>query len=800
MPTLFRPFLVATLVLLPGLPGARQVAFEARLAELSDALEHARREAHVPGMSIAVVRDDEVVFARGWGLADVEAERAADEHTVYAVGSTTKAFTAALVGMLVDEGELDWDDPVTEYLPYFDLQVRSEDEGAVCTLRDLLSHRHGFSRMSMLWLSPEVTREEILRVAAGAEPWDDFRTSFHYCNVTYLAAGVAAGVAAGTTWDELMRERLLEPLEMSSSTLSVSDAGPELAVGYSWEETAGRLEPERLVALDAIGPAGSLNADVLDMAQWVRLQLAKGVRDGERLISEESFLETWSPQVSMGGGSSYGLGWMLHERNGHRLVEHGGNIGGFSAQVGMAPDEGLGYVLLMNLSAAPLQQRSLGLVFDALLGERVGDSGSEDVAAVEAGAADLPTYLGVYVANFATFRDEEFEVRETESGLALHIPSQQTFDLKAPDDRGRWGFVLTDQIEVSFERDGRGEVTGLTIHQNGFDFLVPREGRSVGTGVPAEELEKYVGSYVHEGGKTVEVALVQGGLAFLDGNEMLPLRSPDETGHARMRARADLGATFVLDERGDVLALDWHNREAEPKRFDRVQAASRAELPSVEELLRLRKQDERTAALSVSGGTRIEGQVRIPQAGLEGTLTTYTRGADAHALHLDFGKFGRIDLATRDGRAWSYNPMTGLEELAGHERMQALLEHPSSIEGDWTEYYDDVAVLRTETLEGRPVHVVRLTKGDFPPRTCWVDAETGDVVRLEQVMVEGSIRIPVTLVYSEFEDFGGLRRATRVVSENPATGRTELRFEEIETGLDLPDERFQLTEPDSTKR
>jgi len=789
-------FLLAVVASTPSARSAQGDTLEARLAELAETLELARQEAHVPGMSLAVVKDDEIVFARGFGFADVEAEREATEHTVYAAGSTTKAFTATLVGMLVDDGKLDWDDPVTDYLPYFDLQVQSEDANAACTLRDLLSHRHGFSRMSALWLSPEVTREEILRTAAGAEPWDGFREGFHYCNVTYLAAGVAAGVAAGKSWDELMVERLLEPLEMTSSTLSISEAGDELAVGYTWEETGGRHERERLVSLNGIGPAGSLNANVLDMAQWVRLQLAKGRRGDEQLISEESLLETWSPQISMGGSSSYGLGWMLHERDGRSIVEHGGNIGGFSAQVGMVPEENLGFVLLMNLSAAPLQQSSLGLVFDALLSERAPDA----AVAVEAGAVDTDEYLGVYVANFATFRDEEFEVRATESGLALDIPSQRTFDLKNPDEEGRWGFVLTDEIAISFERTSADGVTGLTIHQNGFDFLVPRRGFAVESEVPVEELEKYVGEYTHEGGKTVGVELVQGGLAFLDGAKLLPLQAPDATGHARMRARADLGATFRLDAEGRVESLDWHNADNPTKLFVRQAPAATRDLPSVEDIFRLRKQAERTAALTAMGGTKITGQVWVPQAGLRGTATTLTRGVDAHALHIDFGKFGRIDLVVRGSEGWSYNSMMGVEELTGHELTQAQLEHPVSIDGDWNTYYDEVEVVRNDTLGDRPVHVVRLAKGDFPARMCWIDAENGDLLRIQQMLVEGSIRIPVTLDFSEFEEFDGIRRAMRVVSENQATGRTVLTFEEFETGLELEDELFQPVEPAASKR
>jgi CubicO group peptidase (beta-lactamase class C family) len=474
-------------------------------------------------MSIAIVKDDEVVWARGFGLADIATERPADEGTVYAIGSTTKAFTATLVGMLVDEGKASWDDPVTEYLPYFDLQVRSDDEHAECTLRDLLSHRHGFSRMGILWFGGKTSREEILRTAAGAEPWDDFRAGFHYCNVTYLAAGEAAGVADGSSWDELMVERIFEPLEMSSSTLTLRAArkDPRLALGYRWDEVDEQFEPERRVALENVGPAGSVNSNVVDMAQWLRLQLAQGEIDGARLISSQSLLETWAPQIEMGEAESYGLGWMLREHDGRKVVEHGGNIDGFSAQVGFMPEENLGYVLLMNLSASPLQPASLELVFDALL-----DEWPEKRA--DAAEIAFEDYTGIYVANFATFRDEQFEILVNDGQLAIDIPGQLSSDLLRPDEEGRWTSALTDRVSISFQRDDRGAVVSLTVHQGDFHFEVPRNGVEIAPEVPTEELEKYVGTFVRaKGGKRVKLSIQRGRLAMEDKGNLLAFNTPD---------------------------------------------------------------------------------------------------------------------------------------------------------------------------------------------------------------------------------------------------------------------------------
>ena len=792
--------LTACLAFAPLAGASDGPTLEQRLAKLAEQLESAREDAHIAGMSIAIVKDDAVVWARGFGLADIAAERPADEHTIYAVGSTTKAFTATLVGMLVDEGALTWDDPVTRYLPYFDLAVRSDDEHAECTLRDLLSHRHGFSRMSILWFGGDVSREEILRTAAGAEPWDDFRAAFHYCNVTYLAAGMAAGVAAESTWDALIEERIFEPLGMTATTISVTEgegeADPPLARGYEWDEVDERFELERRIDLSNVGPAGAVNSNVIDMAQWLRLQLGAGAVDGVRLISTESIRETWAPQIEMGAGAAYGLGWMLREHDGRQVVEHGGNIDGFSAEVAFMPAENLGYVLLINQSASPLRAASLGMVFDALLDEWPDES---EKSRVETEDPNFEDYTGIYIADFATFRDAPFEVLIHDDRLALDVPGQRTYDLTHPDAEGLWGFALTDQVHVSFQRDVEAAVVGLTMHQGGFHFEVPRAGLELVPEVPASELEKYVGTFVRaEGDKRVELSIEKGLLTMDDKGKWLAFETPDAEGHAALRARADFGATFATDAEGLVPSFVFHGSSGD-KLFTRLAVAPDTELPTLAEILALRDTDARIAAVQADSGTRFSGEVWIAQAGVRGTVTIFTQGKERYANHLDFGQFGRADMVARGTEAWSYNSMRGFDALKGAELTQAILDHPGAVEGDWADYFDSIEVVRNDTLDGRPVHVVRLEREGLPSRTYWVDAEHGDVLRLKQIAIEGPVRVPVTITYSDFQEFDGLRVPMGIELENPMSGRMVLTFESVTSGLELGDDVFTLVDPDASE-
>ena len=158
---------------------------EQRLTRLEAELESRRASLDIPGMAIAVVRNDEVVLARGFGLADVEAKRSVTPETLFAIGSTTKAFTAALVGTFVAEGEIGWDQPVQEVLPAFTLHVRSDSVDARATFRDLLSHRTGFARADLLWAGGKVEPARVLETIAHAEPWTDFRKEFVYNNVMF---------------------------------------------------------------------------------------------------------------------------------------------------------------------------------------------------------------------------------------------------------------------------------------------------------------------------------------------------------------------------------------------------------------------------------------------------------------------------------------------------------------------------------------------------------------------------------------------------------------------------------------
>ena len=786
LPTPVAPMPTATPTLTPTPPATvKQTAIpapgslEQRLNRLAEQLEQRREDLHIPGMAIAVVKDDEVIFARGFGLADLQNETPVTPETIFGIGSATKAFTATLVGMLVDEGEIGWDDPVTEHIPYFTLNTNGGDEDSQVTIRDMLSHRTGFTRMGVLFASRTVPREEVLLAATRAEPWVGLRERFYYSNVMYTAAGVAAGNAAGTDWDTLLAERIFEPLDMTRSNASFeqSQADPRLSLGYIWDEDLKVHEHLPTWGIDNIGPAGAINSNVLDMAQWVRFQLGFGAYDGDRLLSETQHKETWTSQIEIGGGTRYGLGWILRELRGQPVIEHGGNVDGFASQVALLPESNLGFVLLTNVSSTPLQQESINIVWETMLGE----------LAAESDAIDYRPYLGKYVTNFGPLKDVEVSVLVQYNRLAVDVPGETVYELKDPDEEGTWHFAVSDKIAVSFKRNDAGDVTLLKLYQSGRTFELPRVGVEVPVEIPLDELQKYLGSYRSEN-VDVKVVIQNNRLAIdVPGQRVFELYPPDEEGKWGFRAIDQLAVEFNESDAG----VESMTRYEAGQGFNmpRIDAAT-ASLPTVDDILALRHVDSRKVAREEMGTYLMTGTIWVPQSGVEGTFSGYVSGIDRIREDADYGKFGSVRSAVNGDRAWS-EVFGRFEELHGKRLEQAM-----AIPDDWRDFFDSIRVLNTGELDGRKVYLLKLQRGELPPATFYLDADTGDLLKSETVVLaRGGMSIPVVSRFEDFREVDGIRIPFRTISSNELSGRQVIQIDTIETNVEVNDDIFTLSPP-----
>ena len=367
-----------TLLLLALLFVAKPVAAQQlNLSGFDDYVRQALRDWEVPGVAIAIVKNDSVVFAKGYGVRRLGEPTPVDEHTVFAVGSVSKAFTAAAVATLVDDGKVSWNDPVTKHLPGFELfdpYVTRE-----LTITDLLTHRSGLDRADLLWYGTTHDRDEILRRLRFQQPSWSLRSHFGYNNNLFLAAGQLVAHVSGQSWDEWIARRLFQPLGMTSTNSSVTalQSHPNLATPHSKLE--GRVQPIPWRQIDNVGPAGSINSTAVDMAQWIRLQLGTGQYQGRQVLSRAVVQEMHTPQMIIRPEATstllfpaahfiaYGLGWFLHDYHGRKVIDHTGNIDGMSALVALLPEENLGFVILSNLNSTSLPKALEFTLLDLIL-------------------------------------------------------------------------------------------------------------------------------------------------------------------------------------------------------------------------------------------------------------------------------------------------------------------------------------------------------------------------------------------------------------------------------------------------
>ncbi|MGC5776159.1 serine hydrolase [Paenibacillus pabuli] len=326
------------------------------------------------GLAVAVIHKDEVIWQKGYGYRDLESKLEVTPHTLFAIGSSTKAFTASTAALLVDQNILEWDTPVRSYLKDFKMFDPVATERL--TIRDMLCHRSGLPRHEMVWYNSPRSRAELVSALQYLEPNEDFRNKWQYQNLMYMAAGYLVGQLKGTSWENVVQESLFNPLGMNSSVFSVDEMQlqPDFAFPYMEKDGQNIRIPFRKI--DAAGPAGSINSNLVDMIAWVQFHLNQGQQAGKQLISKEQLAVMHSPQMVCDSlfhskelpVSTYGLGWMIDSYRGHAMIHHGGAIDGFASQVAFLPEEQIGVVVLCNTNGSVVPYTTTFNIMDRLLG------------------------------------------------------------------------------------------------------------------------------------------------------------------------------------------------------------------------------------------------------------------------------------------------------------------------------------------------------------------------------------------------------------------------------------------------
>jgi CubicO group peptidase (beta-lactamase class C family) len=352
---------------------AQKESSDKNLEGFKDFVKQEMEKWKVPGCAIAIVKDGEVIFSEGFGYRDVKNELKVTPKTLFAIGSCSKAFTATAVGILVDEGKLDWDSPVREFLPTFKMHDLFATERM--TPRDLVCHRSGLPRHDAVWYNSPFSRREIFDRIKYLEPSKGFRSYWQYQNIMFMTAGYMVGQITGTTWEGFIQKRIFDPLGMNDSNFSVEDSkkATDFAFPYTLKEEEIKEIPFRNI--DNVGPAGSINSSVTDMAKWILFNLNKGKWNDNQIITEANMSQIHGPQMAMPGSikyeemlyNIYAMGWVITPYRGHLLIHHGGGIDGFISWVSFMPRDNMGLLVLTNSDSSPLTQIIGYNVYDRLL-------------------------------------------------------------------------------------------------------------------------------------------------------------------------------------------------------------------------------------------------------------------------------------------------------------------------------------------------------------------------------------------------------------------------------------------------
>lgn len=423
-------------------------------ADLDAYVARAMHTFEVPGMAVAIVKDGKVVLLKGYGVRKMGESTPVDENTLFGIGSNTKAFTAAALATLVDEGKISWDDPVYErlkgfemYDPYVSKEMR---------VRDLLCHRSGLGLGEgdlMFWPHTRFTRDDVVYRLRYLKPKTSFRTTYAYSNVMFVTAGQVVAEVSGKSWDQYLLEKIFLPLGMknTNTTSTAYKPGDDWATPHS--KIDGKLQPIAREDLDNAGPAGSINSSVADMSKWVLLQLNRGKIPGTdtRIFSEKVSQDMWAQQMIVpvrqappelknlqAHFAGYGMGWALRDYKGRKLVSHSGGVAGYVTRVMLVPEENLGVVILTNAEEDGAFESVLYHILDSYLGgptedyiagfKAVDDKQRKEAdetvgkAAQERAAASKPSLpLEKYAGDYSDPWYGKVTIRPENGGLVLNF-------------------------------------------------------------------------------------------------------------------------------------------------------------------------------------------------------------------------------------------------------------------------------------------------------------------------------------------------------------------------------------------
>jgi CubicO group peptidase (beta-lactamase class C family) len=553
---------------------------EALLEGFDSVVEEALRSYSVPGMAIGVIVDGELVYAKGFGVCDLQRGEPVDAETIFPIGSCSKAFTAFLMGELVDQGKVEWDQKVIDVLPDFRLFDAYATQSL--TIRDLLSHKSGMPRHDFMWYNSKMSREEVMSRLRFLEPSHDIRERFIYNNLMYLTAGTAIERLEDKTWEEVVSEKILKPLGMTRTSCTVEELEQESNIAYPHFEKNGELKKVPFRDFHPVAPGVSINSTVVDLSRWVKMHLDCGSFEHHSLISPSTLQEICSPQVIVTGAPegkgilfhAYGLGWNVAAFRGHYFLSHDGGLDGFTSAISFFPKERIGIVVLSNKNLTSLPRFISFQVLDRLLElppidwiedglealqktrEQQCDTKLQEDLTRKKGTSPshpLEDYVGEYVhPGYGTLsiQHKEGELRASLNGIEC-ILEHWHYDVFTVAEETQSLFVTREGIKFFFQNNLTGDIDELRVpfEPSTNDIVFKRkENRSLSE---IAYLKRFSGLYEIYG-YTVEIAVRGDALcAIVPGQplyELIPLGENEFS----VKSRVGFTVRFVMNACGSV--------------------------------------------------------------------------------------------------------------------------------------------------------------------------------------------------------------------------------------------------------
>lgn len=744
-------------------PAAAQSSDYAKgISAIEEKVEVRRKELGIPGMSLAIVKDDKVIFVKGLGLKDFENKVPVTADTQFAIGSATKAFTALSVLMTADEGKLSLDAPPKTVLPYFKMADADTDKNM--TIRDLLTHSSGLNRTDIAMITGKLTRAELIRVAGEAKPIGKLREKFGYQNLMFAAAGEVVAVAQKQPWEKFVPERIFKPLGMTNSTMLIAqmERAKDFSLGYDYnfDTKATTKRPFREIA--EVAPAGSINSSANDMAKWLRFVLNGGTVDGKRLVSEKNYTEWLKPQmkVNPAGTVNYGLGWFIQKWNDLTVVQHGGNIDGFNAMVAMIPEKKLGFVMLTNVSGSSLGGELMPIVWENILGKP--DEPKKEHTAEVAPEKEA----GKYRFEAAGF---DVDIVWGEGKLVANVPDQPQYVLEKISGRRYKLNGAPDGFFVTFKDKE------LFLEQPQGNYTLPRIGAEVKTpdSAAAKEL---VGKYESEANaRAVEVKEADGKVTLnIEGQPPYTLAEKSKD----VFSLSPLPDSFYLKvARGsDGKMTKFSVVQPEGEFFFKPAGAAKIAM-TVDELY--------SKVLAASGGEanwkKLHSRVTVAtlnleQQGVKATTTSWSKAPNKNATETKMTALGK-QIAT----GWEYFDGTGGEEAYTFapadkytgkrlEDMRLAADFYSML--DWKSKYKNINIARIAKVGEEETYAVEFEPEKGTKFTEYYSTKTFLMLKREGVVPTStsSVQVPYSIRFEDYREVDGVKMPFKQINNTAGNG------------------------------